>query len=129
MKSYNLDSEFTFGKYAGKSIRQIMDLQPSYLDWCVNNLDHFYIAENMIEEIKKIKPGFKLSAEGIQKMNEKFAIWEQEQEQEEEYSNDYRNHYEKDDDDSNADYNQTDWSDYNDNLDMDQQSIEFWNQF
>jgi hypothetical protein len=32
-------------------------------------------------------------------------------------------------DDRNADYNQTDWSNYNDDLDMDQQSIEFWNQF
>ena len=32
-------------------------------------------------------------------------------------------------DDRNSDYNQTDWSNYNDDLDKDQQSIEFWNQF
>lgn len=79
-------------------------------------------------EIKKIKPGFSLSAEGTKIMNEKFEVYAQEQEEAEFYQN-YGNSNENDDNDSNADYNQTDWSDYNDNLDMDQQSIEFWNQF
>lgn len=128
MKSYNLDTEFTFGKYTGKSIRQILDLQLPYIDWCAINLDDFYISKNVIMEIKKIKPGFSLSAEGTKIMIAKFEIYEQEQEEKEYYQN-YGNSNENDINDSNADYNQTDWSDYNDNLDMDQQSIEFWNQF
>lgn len=127
MKSYELDTVFTFGKYTGKSIRQIMDLQPTYIDWCAINMDHFYISKNVIAALKKLKPGFELSAEGTQIMNEKFQVYAQEQE--EEYYQNYGNPNEHDYDDSNADYNQTDWSDYNDNLDMDQQSIEFWNQF
>jgi hypothetical protein len=36
MKFYDLDTEFTFGKYRGSTIRQILVLQPSYIDWCVS---------------------------------------------------------------------------------------------
>jgi hypothetical protein len=119
MKFYDLDSQFTFGKHKGNTVRQIIGLQPSYIDWCATTLDQFYIAEDVIEEIKKIKPDFTLSAEAQQKLNEKYTSWENEQEPYEDFGYDDRN----------ADYNQTDWSNYNDNLDMDQQSIEFWNQF
>lgn len=117
MKFYNLNSQFTFGKFEGKTVRQIIDLQSSYIDWCAINLEHFYISEDVIEDIIKIKPDFTLSAEGQQKLDEKYISWADEQESYQDY------------DDRDADYNQTDWSNYNDGLDMDQQSIEFWNQF
>lgn len=80
MKFYDLDSQITFGKYEGKTIREIVDLQPTYIDWCATNLDHFYISEDLIEEIKKIKNDFVLTAEGRQKMDETYIIWKQEQE-------------------------------------------------
>lgn len=123
MKIYDFDKLFTFGKYEGKTLRQIIDLQPSYINWCVEALDHFYISEVVIEEIKKINSDFTLSAEGKQKLKEKYIRWVNEQEPHKDYYDD--NDY----DDSNAFYNQTDWSNYDDGLDMDQQSIEFWNQF
>jgi len=115
MKFYDLDTEFTFGKYGGNTPRQILDLQPSYLDWCAVNLDHFYINENVIEEIKTIKPDFALTTKGQQKLDEKYSNWEAERED--------------DDEDSDSYEDQTDWSQYNDDIDMDQQSEEFWNQF
>ena len=80
MKFYDLDSQFAFGKYEGKTIREIVDLQPTYIDWCATNLDHFYISEDLIEEIKKIKNDFVLTAKGRQKMDEIYIIWKQEQE-------------------------------------------------
>ncbi len=123
MKFYDLDTQFAFGKYEGKTVRQILDLQPSYIDWCATNLDHFYISEDVIGEIKNIKPDFLLTAEGKQKMEEKYASWKIEQETEEDYDIDYG--YEG----RSVDYDQTDWSNYDDGLDMDQQGIEFWNQF
>lgn len=75
MKFYDLDTEFTFGKFEGNTVRQILDLQPSYLDWCAVNLDHFYISKNVIEEIKTIKPDFALTEEGKQKLYEKYSTW------------------------------------------------------
>lgn len=89
MKFYNLDTEFTFGKFEGSTVRQIIDTQPTYLDWCAINLDHFYISDEVIEEIKSIKPDFKLSDEGIQKLNEKYEVWENQQQ---DIYNDYDYH-------------------------------------
>lgn len=123
MKFYDLNTEFTFGKFEGSTVRQIIDLQHSYLDWCAINLDHFYISETLIEVIKKIQPAFTISAEGQQKLSDKYAIWENEQDDDNYYN-------EQNDFNARDDYNdQTYWSNYNDDLDMDQQSLEFWNQF
>jgi hypothetical protein len=64
MKFYTLDTEFTFGKYEGKTVKEVLELQPTYLDWCAVNLDHFYISDETITEIKKIKPDFTITEEG-----------------------------------------------------------------
>ena len=125
MKFYTLDSEFTFGKFSGKTLQQVIDLQPSYIDWCACNLGHFYVSEDEIEKIKEIIPGFSISSDGQQKMLERYTTWVSEQEDIEEYDDS------PDPDQYGYDPYEdfTDWSHYNDNLDMDQQSIEFWNQF
>jgi len=86
MKFYDIDTEFTFGKYEGKTVREILELQPKYLDWCAINLDHFYISDEVIEEIKTIISDFKISEEGEKKLSEKYENWESEQEN---YNDDY----------------------------------------
>lgn len=70
MKFYSLDTEFTFGKYESKTVREILEIQPSYLDWCAINLEHFYISEEVIDEIKATYSDFKISEEGMNKLNE-----------------------------------------------------------
>lgn len=89
MKFYTLDTEFTFGKFQGNTVRQVIDIQPSYLDWCVLNLDHFYISDEVIEEIKGVIPDFKLSDEGVTKLNDKYEVWENEQENDYDDYDDY----------------------------------------
>lgn len=86
MKFYDLDTEFTFGKYEGKTVREILELQPNYLDWCAINLDHFYISDEVIDEIKTNISVFKISEEGVKKLSEKYKNWESEQEN---LNNDY----------------------------------------
>jgi hypothetical protein len=81
MKFYTLDTEFTFGKFEGKTVREVLELQPTYLDWCAINLDHFYITEEIITEIKEIKPDFTITEEGKQKLEDKYSSWENEQQQ------------------------------------------------
>lgn len=95
MKFYNLDTEFTFGKYEGKTVREILEIQPAYLDWCAINLDHFYISEEVIEEIKVSYSDFKISEEGVNKLNEKYEQWEGEQEDYEEEYDDYDDYNER----------------------------------
>ena len=81
MRFYTLDTEFTFGKYEGKTVKEILEIQPTYLDWCAINLDHFYISEEILAEIKVIKPDFTITEEGKQKLADKYSTWENEQQQ------------------------------------------------
>ena len=112
MKYYNLNSVFRFGKYNGLSLSQILSIQSSYINWCLENLDHFYISIEDQLAIKNIYNEFIINED---KMSFEVADYD-----------DYEceSNYEQD---SFEDF--TDWSNYDDGLDMDQQSIEFWNQF
>ncbi len=62
-------------------MKEILEIQPTYLDWCAINLDHFYISDEIIEEIKVIKPDFTITEEGEQKLADKYSTWENEQQQ------------------------------------------------
>jgi hypothetical protein len=80
MKLYRSDTLFEFGKYEGKTVWQVLDLQINYIDWCIININSFYLTVYMIDAIKNRNPDFKLSAEGEQKLKEKDARWKMEQE-------------------------------------------------
>ncbi|MBQ3635257.1 MAG: hypothetical protein II951_06530 [Bacteroidales bacterium] len=41
MKNYGLNDVLGFGKYAGERIKDVIDKNPGYIDWCLSNLDHF----------------------------------------------------------------------------------------
>jgi hypothetical protein len=116
MKFYNLDTEFTFGKFEGKTVREILNIQPSYIDWCAINLDHFFISHEVIEEIKSIIPDFSISEEGQNKLLEKYKTWENEQEDYDDYDdyNDYHD-YERDTFDALTDGQYGDYDDWIEN--------------
>lgn len=76
MKVYDLDTQFTFGKHSKKTVRQVVDIELSYIEWCAINLDHFFMYADELAEIKKIKPDFKLTDEATQKLSEKYDAWQ-----------------------------------------------------
>jgi hypothetical protein len=51
MKFYNLETKFTFGKYEGLTVEDVIDLEISYIEFCLYNLDHFYISDEVIAKI------------------------------------------------------------------------------
>lgn len=85
MKFYDLNTVFTFGKYEGMSVQEVVNIQPSYIDWCAINLDHFYIDDSEIENLKEINPDFSLSEEAINKLQEKYDSLMQESDEEDNY--------------------------------------------
>jgi len=97
MKFYTLDTEFTFGKFSGKTVKEILEIQPTYLDWCAINLDHFYISDEIIAEVKAIIPSFVISDEGQSKLTEKYETWESQQQDNDDNDDydDYSPSYEK----------------------------------
>jgi broad specificity phosphatase PhoE len=58
MKFYDADSEFTFGKYEGKTIKEIFEKDPKYIDFCFNNIDEFYVSPEVMKELKQLDPKF-----------------------------------------------------------------------
>ena len=42
-----------FGKFKGKSILYVLDNKPSYLVWCINNVEGFKIDERLKEDLLK----------------------------------------------------------------------------
>lgn len=75
MKAYHLDSIFTFGKYKGKTLREVIEIDEYYVSWCASNLDHFYITETTLEEIEHAYPSFSMWDYALNKLAEKKASY------------------------------------------------------
>ena len=41
--------EFKFGKYKGKTIEEVSDENPDYLEWIVDNFDDGFIKDKIVE--------------------------------------------------------------------------------
>lgn len=52
MKEYTQNSLLKFGKYNGSILEDIAKTDPNYINWCIINLDHFYLSEEAIEELR-----------------------------------------------------------------------------
>jgi hypothetical protein len=99
MKFYNHNTTFSFGIYEGKTLSEIAAIQPSYIWWCSINLAHFFIEKDVIEDLKEIHSGFSMSEEALEKLAEKYEIWDSEQD-------DYPDY------DDTDDYDRPDYQDY-----------------
>lgn len=143
---YNIDDEFDFGKYKGKTIEDLLKENPGYVDWLIRNFRGFALSYDAFEQAKIITAGKRFSKEEAEferrnkitvsiLRNQKIYGWSYDfndeelirinqqkilKLQNEEASNNFIHKPDEDD---------TDWSNYNDDLDMDQQSADFWNQY
>ncbi len=52
IKSYHDEEVLEFGQYIAQSIYQIAAVNPAYLEWCVLNLDHFYLPTHVHQQLK-----------------------------------------------------------------------------
>ncbi|MEY2922298.1 MAG: hypothetical protein RL108_920 [Bacteroidota bacterium] len=75
MKNYELNSILTFGKYKGLSLLQVFELNPSYVDWCILNLDHFNIEEDVFYELQSLNSLFQFSEKSLHKLQ---SSWQEE---------------------------------------------------
>lgn len=80
MKYYDLNTEFTFGKYKGRTVQDVLNIQPSYIDWCAVYLDHFFITNETISELKSLNKDFSLTEKGLKRLDEKFDNWKTDRE-------------------------------------------------
>lgn len=74
MKSYNLDTIFTFGKWRGDTLGDVFEAEPEYIEWCIQNRDDFYLGDEVIEELEEIHPEFTFSDKSIEILEGKLMV-------------------------------------------------------
>jgi hypothetical protein len=90
MKFYSLDSVFTFGQFEGKTVREVIATQPSYIEFCARELDHFYLNDDVLEAIDSLGAVFTLSSAARERLEAKYEAWECQQMAEQvDYEEDY----------------------------------------
>ncbi len=77
MKYYELDTVFTFGKYKGKSIGEVLEINSLYINWCITKLDHFYIANDTIQVLSEESESFSISQEERTILDEKLKVFQE----------------------------------------------------
>ena len=76
MLSYGVDSALWFGKYTGFSIREIaLRNDSNYLQWCLININGFYLPEQTIEYLKTIDFTFDINDEFKEALKRKKIIF------------------------------------------------------
>lgn len=121
MKVYELNTELTFGHFTGHTVFQILEKgSKSYIGWCILNLDHFLMDSSTLREIEEKFPEPKFDQDVYSKNHIKnIAHINQRRQNAEAYHNRVQQRSEMN----------SYFDDYNDDLDPDQQSPDFWNQF
>ena len=110
MKEYTLETELTFGKHSGINVKQIIEGMPDYINWAILNLDHFYLDEESMIFLQEKYPVIETTISTNQEKAEDDI---------ETYTSpSYYDEYDYPSPSSNPHYN--------DDMDMDQQSVEFW---
>ena len=97
MKFYELDTQFTFGSFEGKTLQEVVAIRASYIDWCLVNLDHFCITGEVLDGIKEIKPGFELTVEAAESLSQKNRNWENDLEDESFHAHHEHDYYDHND--------------------------------
>jgi hypothetical protein len=54
MAAHNLSDKIEFGKYKGKSVAHIAKCNPFYLDWCIRNVDDFWLYSRTFTNVLNI---------------------------------------------------------------------------
>ena len=138
---YDIDDEFNFGRYKGKTVRDLLKVNPGYVDWVIRNVDRFALSENAMQQALEITEGKRFSKEeaeleraskGNKSLFGKLYGWSFDFSSEEliQINLQKLDTFRKTQSSTSTKYrDDTDWSHYNDDRDMDQQSEDFWNQF
>lgn len=57
-KPISLSSKMYFGKYKGETIEDIIENDPQYVDWCLENVKHFSLNDEAEELLNSIERGY-----------------------------------------------------------------------
>jgi hypothetical protein len=61
MKEYKLNTKFNFGKHKSETLKQVVDLDHTYIEWCLIYHREFFISDEILNEIKETNLEFNIS--------------------------------------------------------------------
>lgn len=70
---YGQNSKLKFGKLNGKTISEIYKVEPTYLEWCINNINGFAIEQKTIYYLTNLSVDFNFTKETIQLNKKKLS--------------------------------------------------------
>ncbi len=72
---YEQESPLIFGKHKGKTINEVFQIEPTYLEWSIENINGFVIAEKTINIFTNNSKDFNFKTETVIKNNEKLLLY------------------------------------------------------
>ena len=76
IKMYDLNTQIKFGRFSGKTITEIIEIEPTYIEWCIKHLDHFLISVEVLNSITEKYSTFKFSSELDEIIDSKKESWQ-----------------------------------------------------
>jgi len=68
---YGLNDTFTFGKFKGKSLLDVFKDEPGYIDWCLREIDTFFLLTDTYKILREVSPNYKFSDKALQAIKDK----------------------------------------------------------
>lgn len=72
MKEWGLDDVLNFGKHRGRTIEHVCRTDPTYLEWCLDNINDFFLSDEAMEVLS-------VEADWLEDLHPqcKCALWEE----------------------------------------------------
>lgn len=78
MRFYKLNDEVYFNdndKHPGKTLEEIVKIDPQYIENCVLKVDNFCLTESVINGLRTANPNFELSPKAMAWLYKKYDFW------------------------------------------------------
>lgn len=70
MKFYDVDDIFTSGKYEGETLAEVFEKDPKYIKYCQDNIDEFYVAADVLKDLKAMSRDNRLLTANLDEMSD-----------------------------------------------------------
>ncbi|MCQ2322006.1 MAG: hypothetical protein MJZ47_00120 [Bacteroidales bacterium] len=70
MKFYDVDDIFTSGKYEGETLAEVFEKDPKYIKYCQENIDEFYVAADVLKDLKAMSRDNRLLTANLDEMSD-----------------------------------------------------------
>lgn len=121
MRCFSLCDAVTFGRRKGQTLKELIYQDPGYFEWLVHNVKWFCPPRQIIDNMDSACPGHRFLLKTKKIAEAKYTCIERQEVNEWKKSQQYHNKSRE-----SSFKAPSDSRFYNDNLDMDQQSVEFW---